>query len=282
VSSSSGSIGRRTTMSHYTFGDTDAAADRLALLARAYEASSALVLAGIPFPSPPRAVDLGCGPGYTTRLVHRATGARETWGLDASERLVARARVELDAEGQAGADGRGAGITFAVHDATASPFPVTGVDFFYARYLLTHLASPRAALDACAAAAAPGARLLVEDNCALLSEDPLLQGYYERVRAMHAHYGQDMFIGERLPAIAAGSPWTLARFDRTPVTLDGRIMARLHSINVRNWRHDPFATASFDPAEIDAMTSALDAVVSGARATTPVTCIMAQALLHCG
>jgi SAM-dependent methyltransferase len=267
-------------MTHYTFGDTDAAADRLALLARAYEPSSARVLASIDFASPPRAVDLGCGPGYTTRLVHRVTGARATWGLDASERLVARARVEAEADGPAGR--RGAAITFAVHDATTTPFPVAGVDFFYARYLLTHLASPRALFDACASAAADGARFLVEDNCALVSEDPLFQAYYERVRAMHAHYDQDMFVGERLPAIVSGSPWTLERFDRTAIPLDGRVMARLHSINVRTWRNDPFAVATFDRAEIDTMTRELDAVASGTRGATPVTCVMAQAVLRCG
>jgi SAM-dependent methyltransferase len=267
-------------MTHYTFGDTDAAADRLALLARAYEASSARVLSSIGFASPPRAVDLGCGPGYTTHLVHRAIGARETWGLDASERLVARARTLLGAGGTASRPG--AAITFAVHDVTASPLPVAGVDFFYARYLLTHLASPRAVFDACASAAAPDARFLVEDNCALLSEDTLFQAYYERVRAMHAHYGQDMFVGERLPEIVSGSPWTLARFDRTPIPLDGRVMARLHSINVRTWRHDPFASGTFDPTEIDAMTTELEAVASGTRATTPVICIMAQAVLRVG
>jgi SAM-dependent methyltransferase len=261
---------------HYTFGDNDAAADRLALLARAYEPSSARVLEGIPFASAPRAVDLGSGPGYTTRLVHRVTGARETWGLDASERLIARARAELDAERERDE------IFFAMHDVTAPPLPAADVDFFYARYLLTHLASPRAAFDACAAAAAAGARLLVEDNCALLSGDPLFQRYYEHVRAMHAHYGQDMFIGERLPAIAAGSRWTLARFDRTPIELDGRVMARLHSINVRTWRRDPFAVATFDSAAIDGMTSDLDAVANGDRPTTPVTCDMAQALFHIG
>jgi hypothetical protein len=145
---------------------------------------------------------------------------------------------------------------------------------------MTHLASPRALLDACALAADPRARLLIEDNCALLSDDALFQRYYEHVRTMHAHYGQDMFIGERLPAIATGSPWTIERFDRTPIPLDGRVMARLHAINIRTWRHDPFASAAFEPAAIDAMASELDAVASGARATTPVTCLMAQALLR--
>jgi SAM-dependent methyltransferase len=261
---------------HYTFGDNDAAADRLAVLARAYEPSSARVLAGVALESRTLAVDLGCGPGYTTRLLHRVTDARETWGIDASDRLVARARHELDADG---ADARRA-ITFAVHDVTASPYPVAGVDFFYARYLMTHLASPRAALDACARAAAPGAGFLVEDNCALVSDDPLFQRYYEHVRAMHVHYGQDMFIGERLADIVSGSRWTITRFDRTPITLDGRVMARLHSINIGTWRHDAFAAAAFAPAAIDAMAGELDAVVSGARATTPVTCLMAQVLLR--
>jgi hypothetical protein len=167
-----------------------------------------------------------------------------------------------------------------VHDVTASPYPVAQVDFFYTRYLMTHLASPVGVLDACAPAAAPGARFLIEDNCALLSDDPLFQRYYEHVRTMHAHYGQDMFIGERLPDIASGSPWTMTRFDRTRITLDGRVMARLHSINIGNWRSDAFAAQAFDPVAIDAMATELDAVVCGARTTTPVTCVMAQALLR--
>jgi hypothetical protein len=124
--------------------------------------------------------------------------------------------------------------------------------------------------------------MLIEDNCALRSDDPLFQDYYERVRTMHAHYGQDMFVGERIPEVVAGSPWTLARFDRTPISLDGRVMARLHAINVRTWRHDPFAAATFESAAIDAMTRELDAVATGTRPTTPVTCIMAQALLRLG
>lgn len=57
-------------------------------------------------------------------------------------------------------------------------------------------------------------------------------------------------------------------------------MARLHAINVRTWRHDAFAAATFDPVEIDAITRELDAIVSGIRETTPVTCVMAQLLLR--
>jgi hypothetical protein len=169
---------------------------------------------------------------------------------------------------------------FAVHDVTESPFPVSGVDVFYARYLLTHLAAPRVVLDACASAAGSDGRLVLEDNCSLESKDPLFATYYERVRTMHAHYGQDMFVGERLPEIAAGTRWTMVRFDRTRIDLDGRVMAQLHALNVRTWRNDPFAAAAFDAAEIDAMASALDDVASGARSAPHVTCTMGQAILR--
>jgi len=38
-----------------------------------------------------RVVDLGCGPGETTRLLHDRLGARETLGLDTSPNMLARA-----------------------------------------------------------------------------------------------------------------------------------------------------------------------------------------------
>jgi trans-aconitate 2-methyltransferase len=259
----------------YTFGDNDRAADRLTLLARAFAPSSAHLLERVRPSRPPRVVDLGCGPGYTTALARRALGARETWGLDASERLVARARAEFGAGST-----HGDNLEFGVHDVTKSPLPVSGVDVFYARYLLTHLAEPRTVLDACAGAASGDSQLVLEDNCSLESKDPLFAAYYERVRTMHAHYGQDMFVGERLPEIAAGTPWAVVGFERTRIDLDGRVMAQLHALNVRTWRSDPFATSAFDAAEIDAMAGALDDVASGVRSAPQVTCTMGQAVLR--
>ena len=212
---------------HYTFGDNDAAADRLALLARAFEPSSADLLERLSATGPRGRRESsiwGADPVTRPRWCTDAVGARETWGLDASERLITRARSRVSRrkeqgrleEHERGAARRTGGtIEFAVHDVTASPFPVSGVDVFYARYLFTHLARPRTVLEACAVAAAASSLLVIEDNCALESEDPLFAAYYERVRTMHAHYGQNMFVGNRLPQIAEGSPWTIDRFDRT-------------------------------------------------------------------
>jgi trans-aconitate methyltransferase len=253
---------------HYTFGTSARAAERLALLAQLYAPSSARLLASTGAPEGACALDLGCGPGYTTELLHTAVRARETWGLDASALYVDEARTRT-----------GAPLSFAVHDVTRAPYPVPPVDVAYTRYLVTHLADVRAFFDACAETVRPGGSFVLEENCALTSEDALLSRYYAHVEAMQRHYGQDMFVGERLPALA-GDAWRVARFERTPIVLDAQRMALLHAMNVRTWRSDPFAAATFAAADVDAMTRALDAIASGDRAAAPVTVVMGQLVLE--
>jgi trans-aconitate methyltransferase len=226
------------------------------------------------------ALDLGCGPGHSTELVHDVLGARETWGLDASERLVARARTRF---GASRTQDRRPPIAFAVHDVTRAPFPLpprSRVDVAYARHLLAHIAEPARVLVACAGAMAPRGRLLLEETGGLDSPDPIFAEYYACVRAMQSHYGQDTFIGARLDTLAASTPWTVEAFECERVELDARSMATLHAMNVRTWREDPFAASTFEPARIAAMTAALEAVASGERAAPAVSCALGQARLR--
>src|SRR4051794_17612598 len=71
-------------MARYAYGDSDLAAERLALVATVFEPTSREFVQAAAPRSPALAVDLGCGPGHTTRLLHEATGAARTLGLDAS------------------------------------------------------------------------------------------------------------------------------------------------------------------------------------------------------
>ncbi len=262
--------GRTSTMkSHYTFGDNDRAADRLELLARAFEPSTARLLETVREGRPGCAVDLGCGPGHTTELLDGVLGAVRTWGLDASERLVERARARV-----------GPRLSFAVHDVTRAPFPVGEIDVAFSRYVLTHIASPRDVLSACASAVRPGGYFVLEENCALESDDPLFARYYARIEAMQRHYGQDPWLGNRLPSLGAEGPWTVKRFERRRLEVDARVMARLHALNIRTWSRDPFAVSAFDARDIASMTAALDSVAAGAHASAPVLCIMGQAVLQ--
>jgi hypothetical protein len=83
-------------MGGYAFGDTSLAARCLALLADVFEPPSRAFLERFAGPVSSGAepldlaVDLGCGPGHSTRLVATMVGARRTLGLDQSGSFVAR------------------------------------------------------------------------------------------------------------------------------------------------------------------------------------------------
>ncbi len=79
-------------MARYTYGDSDLAGDRLALVARLFRPTSEAFLRAASPREPDVALDLGCGPGYTTTLVHETAGARRTVGVDRSEAFARRAR----------------------------------------------------------------------------------------------------------------------------------------------------------------------------------------------
>jgi ubiquinone/menaquinone biosynthesis C-methylase UbiE len=254
----------------YTYGDNDRAIERLRFLAQAYEVHSAALLeqARVHAGSIERVLDVGAGPGYTTELVQRVTGARSVWGLDNSARMVDRARSRL-----------GPPFRFEVHEATVAPYPVGDVDLTYARFLLAHVTSPSAVLHACALATRAGGVLVLEESCSLESEDALFSDYYARVSAMQRHYGQDLYIGHRLAELGHEAEWSLVSHQRTPLAMDAAVMARLHAMNVRTWKDDPVARAQFDEATLATMMAELDATASGKRAAPPVRCVMGQVVL---
>ena len=83
----------------YTFGDTEQASRRLRLLASVYEPESRALLGAVAEFRAKRsiglAIDLGCGPGWSTRLINEVLAPDRTVGLDSSERYVAEARANL-------------------------------------------------------------------------------------------------------------------------------------------------------------------------------------------
>jgi trans-aconitate 2-methyltransferase len=253
----------------YTFGDNPRAAYRLTLLASVFEPSSTELLARARGVEPSRALDLGCGPGHTTDMLHRALGTAETYGIDVSASLVARARARFAPS-----------CSFMVHDMTEVPFPVPTVDVAYARYVLTHLRDPAAALAACSTVIRPSGLLVLEENCALSSNDPLFARYYEHVERLQRHYGQDPYPGHKLAQFAQKASWTVRSFEPKRLSLDARAMAELHTLNIRTWSHDPFALTAFDETAIGEMTEALDAIAWGDAEAPEVTCIMGQAILQ--
>jgi trans-aconitate 2-methyltransferase len=256
---------------HYTFGDTDLAAARLRLLARVFEPGSARLLERLPPISGQTAVDLGCGPGHTTQLLADHVGSERVIGLDQSSRLLEAAAREHPSPR----------LSFAQCDVTAPPFPAAPATALYARFLLTHLRDPARVLRAWAGASVPGARLVLEETAFMTAEHEAFSRYYALVERMQAHYGQRMYIGRELPALAqaAAPEWVVEHSEIAVSLLPATDMARLHLLNLRTWSQDAFAQANYAAAELSELDSSLERIASGEVGVGPVSLGTGQAVL---
>jgi trans-aconitate 2-methyltransferase len=251
----------------YAFGHTPTAAARLVALAEAFEEPSRSFLAAVlQARSQPigLAIDLGCGPGRTTRMLAQVAGSAATVGLDVSEAFLAQARtLEL------------ANTSWHRHDVTEVPFPVGPADVLYGRYLLAHLKTPASVLEAWLSQLHPGGLLLVEEDEWIATSNPILASYLDLVVSLVAHHGGELYLGPRLkgPVGLGGHRPLFDRLFRHLVPVP--VAARLFSMNFATWRHDPFVTKAQSPAFLDELAEGL-ASLAGSEETASVTFALRQ------
>lgn len=111
----------------YLFGDSELAAQRLRLLAEVFAPSTRAFLERLTLAAPRRILDVGCGPGHTTRTVAEIFPQAAIRGLDCSPQFISLARAATQDR-----------VSYLVADAT-SDLPGGPYDLVYCRYLLTHL-----------------------------------------------------------------------------------------------------------------------------------------------
>ncbi|MGH8930793.1 MAG: class I SAM-dependent methyltransferase [Egibacteraceae bacterium] len=181
-------------MSHYAFGDNTAAAQRLRLVAEIFAPTTTAFIARAVTRPPRLAVDVGCGPGHTTRLLAETTGATSTVGLDSSRAFLDLAR--RDAPG---------GVRFIAHDVTTVPFPVAAADVILARYILSHLPQPEAAAAAWRTQLAPGGVLLLEEVETIETSEPAFRAYLDVMTERMRAGGGELKIGPRLARLGQTS-----------------------------------------------------------------------------
>ena len=255
---------------HYTFGDTDLAAERLRVLARVFEPSSSRLLRGLASSPGELALDLGCGPGFTTQLVAEHIAAPRVVGLDQSSKLLEQATRERGTER----------VSFALCDVSAPPFALPGASFLYSRFLLTHLRDPAQVVRGWASCAQPAARLVLEETAFLTGEHSAFPRYYALVERMQTHYGQRMYIGRELAALCGSPGWLVESAEISVSPLPAADMARLHFLNLQTWSSDPFARANYPAAELVELGRELEAIASGIVVTPAVSCGMGQVVLR--
>jgi trans-aconitate 2-methyltransferase len=250
----------------YTFGATDAARERLDLLARIFEPSSFAFLEAVVDAEPQLALDLGCGPGHTTALVRRATSARRVVGIDAASSFIEAAVARFG----------GAGVEFIVADVMSLPAEVTPADLIFARFLLAHLPDPPTRVAEWVAHLTPGGALAVEEVEDIVTDEPAFRSYLEMTRDLVASTGATLYAGPRL----AGVESTAGAISSNVVelTVPASDAARMFSLNLDSLRDDPWVRRHRTGEQLARLNASL-VELSSATAADDVTWRLRQVVL---
>jgi SAM-dependent methyltransferase len=221
----------------------------LALVADTFAAASTALIASAVPRGVTAAVDLGCGPGHTTRLLAEVSGAERTIGLDRSPAFVARARASTTRPD----------IAYAVHDATVLPFPTAPADAIHARLLLAHLPDPLAVAERWRSQLRAGGVLVLDEVETIHAPPGVLSDYLTVANALVASEGASMYAGPALAPLGG----KLVELD-----VPAPRAAAMFAMNLSQWRADALARNLMATPELDRLASELDGITRRPRSLT--------------
>jgi len=238
----------------YLFQDTNRAAQRLQILADVFAPSSRAFLQDTVSTAPQLAVDLGCGPGHTTRLLADTTQCVRAVGLDTSEHFLTLARRNTTER-----------MSFVRHDVTQVPFPLEQSDLISCRFLLTHLREPQSVIERWATQLCPQGLLLLEEVEWIQTEHALLRTCLDIVAAMLERQANQLCIGPLLEKqqIGNGLRRRVSRVYHLPVSTVQA--ATLFYLNIQSWKHQPFIQGHYTTDMIEQLEYDLRELVETAR-----------------
>jgi len=183
-------------------------ADRLKVLANATWPTTEPFLREAGLRPGSKCLDVGCGNGeITSRLLSLVGPAGEVFGVDFDQRIIEIARQNA---AQAGVR-----VSFRALDVEKEELDGGPYDFVYARFLLSHLKTPEAAIQGMHAVLRPGGILAVEDvdfrGHFCYPESLAFHRYVELYRQAGVKRGVDPLIGPRLPELLEKEGFTSVR-----------------------------------------------------------------------
>lgn len=235
--------------SSYTFGDSSIAAERLRILAEIFEPSSREFLKTLVARKPASIADLGCGPGYTTRLLSEVFPHARIVGVDSSPGFVELAARTTSPR-----------VSFVAGD-ISDPLPGGPFDLIYARYLLPHLSDYRAAVLRWGESLSEGGAIASEENDRIETAQPAFRNYFEMVAGTLADRGQRLDIGTELEAIDDWQPLVKLSSQLVPLHVPEPVAARMFVPNLEVFRQQPYVKQNHSEAEISLLKSDILAVV---------------------
>jgi ubiquinone/menaquinone biosynthesis C-methylase UbiE len=246
-------------MTTYLFGATDLAAQRLRLVAEAFAEATRTFVDGWGQRQADWTVDLGCGPGYSTRLLADVLHSAHTVGLDNAEHFIALAQQEAMAQ-----------VAFHCHDVERVPFPVPAAAVLFCRLLLTHMAQPQSALTRWATQLQRRGRLLIQEVEWIHTNNATFTTYLEMQQATLATQAHRLYIGPVLHDMP--DPDLLQRrvsqVQRAPVA--SAHVATMFGLNVRTWKSHAHVQTQYPAALLARLEDELQQLTDPARSDVEI------------
>ena len=246
-------------MTSYAFGDSDLASRRLAVLAGTFAGSSSEFMRRSVKTRPRLAVDLGCGPGYSTQLLASILNPEHTAGLDNSEKFLAHAKARASTS-----------VSFYLHDITKTPFPTGPCDVMFSRFELTHLANPEEVVGLWVDQLQPRGRLLIEEVEYIDTANTVLNQYLVVLQTMLRQQDGELYIGSRLDS--ALNPDTARRESSRVHALEVPVhrAALMFLMNIRSWSGQESVRREFGSATLGKLEEQLGVIVEGGASAATV------------
>lgn len=230
--------------------------ERLRVLAGVLAPTTRALLERLPVRPGDRCWDVGCGGGDVTVMIADMVGpAGRVLGTDIDPAKVALARAEATAYPQV--EYRVGNIMGGAPDGT--------FDIAHARFLLSHLTDPGAAVAAIGRALRPGGILAVEDvdfSALVCCPDlPAFRAYHDLYIRTGRYRGADPLIGPRLPLLLHEAGCTDIHIQINQLAEPDPTIKSIHVLTLENIADAALQAGLTSPAELDAMLTDLHAAV---------------------
>jgi len=250
----------------YTFGTTAEAAARLEDIGRFFNPPAAELVTRFAPERPETAVDLGCGPGFTTDMLAGASGARNTCGLDSSAVFLDLARKRFGA------------YTFLACDVTKAPLPVVA-NLMYCRFLLCHLGNPLGVIAGWLAGMRSGGVLIIEELDGIDTSQDVFRTYLAMSEGIVAAGGGSLYVGRALATADIDADVLLnVRADlNVPYH---RAASWFYPNTVTIWKGNPFVSEHLDARQCRAIRAELQDLMRARDGESRITWHMRRLVLR--
>jgi trans-aconitate 2-methyltransferase len=171
----------------YTFGTSKNAIERLERISGFFNPLAAEFLRKYVSEEVETALDLGCGPGFTTDMLYRTLKSKKVCGFDNSEEMLEYARKQFNH------------CIFTLHDVTDFPFPLKA-DVIYVRFLLSHIKNPPDLINKWINQLNKGGKLFIEEVEDIDTDVEVFEKYLSINRGLVASEEAALYVGKILSA----------------------------------------------------------------------------------